>query len=204
MDKCSVCRLRYKCVGMQQFECENNNYRNYVPDEEALEEARADLLGKAVAGEHSGCYNVPDAKLHVCDDAIHIQGMRSGKRLANAVYAMECSDLLDPEYKEQLEKMHQGILDSINLRKQEAQRKAELQKEIDKLKAENKRLREQVGKLASMQMNIKEAKDDRLLWYRHCFEYGDWLSNLDVKEIASILLDDLVEADRKRRMKEGG
>lgn len=155
-------------------------------------------------------YNLPDVKLHVCDDVVpkevvdklfrdpsytpeelgrplrwketnatYVQGMRSGKTYRSIVMrAMKCDELLKQATK--------------------------LAFQVERLKAENEKLKDQVSRLASMQMNIKEAKDDRLLLVRYYFEYGDWLSNTDVKEIASILLDGLVETDKRRRTKEGG
>lgn len=43
MDRCSVCKLRYLCAGKHQLDCEFENYKFYMPDEKALEEAKKEL-----------------------------------------------------------------------------------------------------------------------------------------------------------------
>lgn len=43
MEKCETCMLRYNCKGIQEFMCQNGDYKDYVPDEDALEAIQKEL-----------------------------------------------------------------------------------------------------------------------------------------------------------------
>lgn len=46
MNKCSTCERRMNCAGMAQFMCENGDYKDYIPDEDALAEVKRELFGE--------------------------------------------------------------------------------------------------------------------------------------------------------------
>lgn len=123
---CPTCAYRGKCYvddvhswPWTTSECVKAGYVHYRP-------------------KYSG-YDSSIVKLHVCDDVIPNEEFERRRKVSNGV--IDLCDLMSPEDKEQLEKMHQGILDSINSRKREAQKQYEMQKEIERLKADNDRLR---------------------------------------------------------------
>lgn len=124
--RCPTCAYRGKCYvddvhswPWTTSECVKAGYVHYRP-------------------KYSG-YDSSIVKLHVCDDVIPNEEFERSRKVSSGV--IDLCDLMSPEDKEQLEKMHQGILDSINLRKREAQKQYEMQKEIERLKADNDRLR---------------------------------------------------------------
>lgn len=45
MEKCATCKLRYTCKNKHWYDCQVDNYKYYMPDERAIDEAKRELNG---------------------------------------------------------------------------------------------------------------------------------------------------------------
>ena len=84
MDRCSVCKLRYHCAGKHQFDCEFGNYKFYMPDEKAIEEAKKELCAMSTIKWKKGTEPLPVELKEKKDmeEKYYIVKMKDGKEFA--------------------------------------------------------------------------------------------------------------------------
>lgn len=176
-------------------ECVNAGYAHYRPKSSGYDCSLLELHANECEDE---LYVKAVTDGTVVDTVEHLSFIRSGRSLLQKAIVDEAMMHMPDHFvlcsEEEFDERIKAWKDKV----------FQLTEEVERLKAEKEKLSEQVSRLASMQMTIATADQKNLLQFRWFIEYGSWLSNKDVKEIAEIVIGKLVEEDRKRRGEKNG